>query len=155
MSAPRGFVLCGTGLRPGQLADVKRLVVALGGGAVYNGNLTTATTHLLVQGPVNTDKYRTVVSGAAGVVTLVDPEWVVASGASGAWLPAEAFAVPPLRGLTVSSTGLDDATREALQEAVEGAGGIFAPLSQATTHLLAREARGDKHGLAVQYGERG
>jgi len=95
------------------------------------------------------------VSGAAGAVALVDPEWVFASAAAGAWLPESDYSVPPLRGLVVSSTGLDESTRHAAQDAVEKAGGTFQPLCEETTHLLALEARGDKYGRAVQYGMRG
>jgi hypothetical protein len=146
--------LCGTALRPGQLAEVKRLVIQLGG-ATYDGRLTMATTHLLVEGPVNQgEKYPTAVSGAAGSIILVDSKWVFASAAEGAWLPESDFAVPPLRGLVVASTGLNETARLAAQEAVEKGGGTFQDLSRETTHLLALEARGDEYGRAVQYGKR-
>lgn len=68
-------------------------------------------------------------------------EWIYACHKAKRQLPYNGFRLPPLAGLDICVTGLDQARRPALQSAVEGAGGKYSKhLKQGVTHLITLSA---------------
>lgn len=149
-----GVILCCTSILPELRSQLAATATEMG--AQHQFDLTSDVTHMIV-GETNTAKYK-YVARERGDVKVLRAEWVQA--VREAWvsggddvdletLEAE-YKFPTLEGLKVCLTGFDEmGFRDRLRELVEGNGGEFRrDLTRSVTHLVAREAEGQKFRFA-------
>lgn len=145
-------------------------------GATHKFDLTSDVTHLLV-GDINTPKYKFVARERPDV-TVLKPEWVQAVRQS--WMQGEdtdiralegQYKLPTFAGLSICLTGFDDsksmlvtflmsqgadwslvAFRNYVQDTASTNGAEFKKdLTKSVTHLVARDAEGQKYKFATQW----
>ncbi|KAJ9365999.1 nucleotide excision repair factor [Paecilomyces variotii] len=151
-----GVVLCFTSILPEQRTELATVASQMG--ATHKFDLTSDVTHLLV-GETNTPKYKYVARERSDVVVLM-PEWIEAVRQS--WIQGgdtdikaleEQYKFPTFAGLSICITGFDDlAFRNHIQNTATANGADFRKdLTKSVTHLIAREAEGQKYKFATQW----
>ncbi|KAJ5098673.1 hypothetical protein N7532_005674 [Penicillium argentinense] len=151
-----GAVICFTSVSPEQrtrLADFAREM-----GAIEQPDLTSDVTHLLV-GATDSPKYKFVARERNDVLVL-KPEWIEAVRES--WMQGEdtdtreleeKYKFPAFFDLTICITGFSDmAFRTQMHDLAVANGAEFRKdLTKSVTHLVARNAEGEKYKFATQW----
>ncbi|GAD93196.1 conserved hypothetical protein [Paecilomyces variotii No. 5] len=151
-----GVVLCFTSILPEQRTELSTIASQMG--ATHKFDLTSDVTHLLV-GETNTPKYKYVARERSDVIVLM-PEWVEAVRQS--WIQGgdtdikaleEQYKFPTFAGLSICITGFDDlAFRNHIQNTATANGAQYRKdLTKSVTHLIAREAVGQKYKFATEW----
>ncbi|OQE31415.1 hypothetical protein PENSTE_c001G08899 [Penicillium steckii] len=151
-----GAVICFTSVPPErrtQLVDFAKEM-----GAIEQPDLTSDVTHLLV-GATDSPKYKFVARERNDVLVL-KPEWIEA--VRELWMQNEdtdirglenQYRLPTFFGLTICITGFSDMTfRNQMNDlAVENGAEFRKDLTKSVTHLIARNAEGEKYKFATQW----
>ncbi|KAL2011392.1 hypothetical protein VTN00DRAFT_4110 [Thermoascus crustaceus] len=151
-----GVVLCFTSILPEQRSELAAVASQMG--ATHKFDLTSDVTHLLV-GETNTPKYKYVARERSDVVVLM-PEWIEAVRQS--WMQGgdtdlqaleKQYKLPTFAGLSICITGFEDLSfRNYIQETAIANGAEFSKdLTKNVTHLIARDANGQKYKFATQW----
>ena len=120
------------------------------GGTMLTTCSASEPPHVLLAKDVKGQRYLEVLSVAKTPVLKVD--WIYACAKARKQLSYNGFRVPPLAGLVVCVTGVDQARRPALQATVESAGGSYSKdLVPSVSHLIAVSTKSEKYEMACTW----
>ena len=137
------------GLTKTKRSEVAKVVEQLGGTMLTTCSASEPP-HVLIANDVKSARYLEVLSIAKTPVLKV--EWIFACDRAKRQLPYSGFRVPPLAGLVVCVTGVDQARRPALQATVESAGGSYSKdLVPKVSHLIAVSTKSEKYEMACTW----
>ncbi|KAJ5587505.1 uncharacterized protein N7459_003270 [Penicillium hispanicum] len=151
-----GAVICFTSVSVEQRTQLVNIAKEMG--ARERPDLTSEVTHLLV-GATDSPKYK-FVARERNDIAVLKPEWIEAVRHS--WMQGEdtdiralevQYKLPAFYGLTICITGFSDmAFRTRMNDsAVENGAEFRRDLTKSVTHLIARNADGEKYKFAVQW----
>ncbi|KAK4691020.1 DNA replication regulator DPB11, partial [Lecanoromycetidae sp. Uapishka_2] len=151
-----GVILCCTSIPPEQRSELASIASQMG--ATHRLDLTSDVTHLIVGDP-DTPKYKFVARERLDVRCML-PSWIDSLRAKwleGGEINVEALEgehkLPTFHGLRICVTGFDDLEyRKRLEDHITDNGGEYrGNLTKDITHLIAKEASGQKYNYAAQW----
>ena len=147
----QGYVICFTGLNEREIHTASHVCGKLGGRLV---DRIAENVTCLISRRVGSREYQFAVKHT---IPVVSPDWLIdcyKQRTLGVIIPFDNYLLQAFSGLTISCTQLSPEERQKVLKWVEANGGkcVFDLVRDSCTHLVAKEASGDKYKFAKSWG---